>query len=502
MNTGAPQPVARATAARVLDIQRKLHKWASTDRWKRFDDLFNLICDPATLRVAWERVRTNRGSRTAGVDAVTRRQIEKHHGVERLLNQIREELKAGLFRPLPARERTIPKAGGKFRYLGIPTLRDRVVQMAMKLVLEPIFEADFYASSYGYRPGRRAQDAVAEVVQFCNPHAGYEWVIEADIEACFDRIRHDALLAEMARRVGDRKVLALVRQFLRAGVMTQTGGLERRLTGTPQGGIISPLLANIALTVLDREFERRWDEMSRYRGCRRRRRLRGLPTYRLIRFADDFVVAVNGRREQAETIMSELPVILAPVGLTLSAAKTHLTHIDDGFRFLGFRIQRRSRQGKQPCVYTFVSNEALTAVKRKVKALTKAGTRNLALHQILRAVNPILRGWAAYFRYAAAKRTLSYLGHYAWWRVARWLRKKHPKSTWHWTWRRYGLKGQPQDAGVALHNPATTAVRRYRFRGAQIATPWNGVDVAASGHRRMAFDETQVLARVQESLCC
>jgi RNA-directed DNA polymerase len=500
VNTGAPQAGPHLATARVLTIQRKLHQWASQDREKRFDDLFNLIVDPATLRVAWERVKANKGSRTAGVDAVTRYQIEQHHGVERMLNQLREELRAGTFRPQPVRERAIPKANGKSRYLGIPTLRDRVVQMAMKHVLEPIFEADFYASSYGYRPGRRAQDAVAEVVHFANPPSGYEWVIEADIEACFDRIRHGTIMTEVARRVGDRKVLALVRSFLRAGVMTQMGQLERRLTGTPQGGIISPLLANIALTVLDREFERRWDEMSRYPGHRQYLRRKGLPTYRLIRFADDFVVVVKGTREQAEAILQELPAILNPIGLKLSAEKTRLTHIDNGFCFLGLRIQRRPRRGKVPCVYTFVSDEALTSVKRKLKALTKASNKNLALHQLLRAINPILRGWAAYFRFAAAKRTLSYLGHYAWWRVVRWLRKKHAKSTWRWTWQRYGLAGQPREAGVALHDPRTIAVLRYRYRGAQISTPWNGVDSIAPGHRRMAFDETEKLGAIQESL--
>jgi RNA-directed DNA polymerase len=493
--------LAEEAEARVLHYQRKLHRWATTDNVKRFLDLWNLVCDPATIQVAWSRVSKNQGSRTAGVDAMTRYHVEHHYGVERFLLEIREELKSRHFRPQPVRERGVPKKSGKVRYLGIPTLKDRVVQMALKLVLEPIFEADFYPSSYGYRPGRRAQDAIAEIVQFTKPPSNYEWVIEADIEACFDRINHRALMAEVGRRIGDRRVLALLRAFLRAGVMTEAGHLERRLTGTPQGGIISPLLANIALSVLDREFAGRWKEWSLYPGHRQYLRRQGQATYRLVRFADDFVILVKGSRTQAEAVLVELPQILAPMGLCLSAAKTGLTHIDQGFTFLGFRIVRRLRGKGKPCVYTFVSNEALASVKTKVKALTKKSYRNLSLHQVLRVLNAVLRGWTAYFRYAAAKRTLAYLGHYAWWRVARWLYKKHPNLTWKQLKRRYGLPRPPQEAGVTLFNPATVPVIRYRYRGVQIATPWNDVEPKRHAHRVMAFDEPAFLGRVEESLC-
>jgi len=500
VNVGAPWMEADQAEARVLHVQRKLHKWASTDTNKRFRDLWNLVHDPATLQVAWSRVRQNRGSRTAGIDTFTRHNVEHRYGVDRFLTELRSELKTGTFRPLPVRERGIPKRGGKVRYLGIPTLKDRVVQMALKLVLEPVFEADFYASSYGYRPGRRAQDAVAEIVHFANPPSSYEWVVEADIEACFDSIDHVALMHEVERRIADRRVLRLLRAFLRAGVMTEAGRFERRVTGTPQGGIISPLLANVALTVLDREFKRRWQEWSRYTGLRQHMRRKGLPTYRLVRFADDFVVMVKGTRAQAEAVMAELPEILARVGLSLSGAKTRLTHIDQGFTFLGFTIIRKARGKRLPCVYTFVSDEALASVKWKVKALTKRGTTSLALHQLLRALNPIVRGWAYYFRFASAKRTFAYLGYYAWWRVRRWLRKKHPKATWRWIMRRYGATGPPRDAGMALFNPATVRVLRYRYRGGKIATPWNDVDAKGGRFRQMSFDEAEFLGRVQESL--
>ena len=281
MNAGASQPTLEMAAEeRVLGIQRKLHKWASDDQARRFDDLHNLVCDPATLRLAWRRVRSNRGSRSAGVDGQTAYHVEQVLGVERFLSGLREQLRRGTYQPVAVRERTIPKRGGKRRRLGIPTVADRVVQAALKTVLEPIFEADFQPCSYGFRPGRRTQDAIAEIHFLAS--RSYEWVVEADIEACFDRIDHQALIGRVRERVGDKRVLRLIKAFLKAGIMTEHGGLEASLTGTPQGGILSPLLANIALSALDEHFARAWSAMGTNPGQRQRRRQRGEPTYRLV----------------------------------------------------------------------------------------------------------------------------------------------------------------------------------------------------------------------------
>jgi RNA-directed DNA polymerase len=230
VNTGAPLPGADQAQQRVLHYQRKLHEWASNDAERRFHDLWNLVCDPATLVVAWSRVSRNRGSRTAGVDAATRRHVEARGG-EQFLSELREELRAGTFRPLPVRERLIPKRDGRKRRLGIPALRDRTVQMALKLVLEPIFETGFYSSSYAYRPARRTQDAIAEIHHFTT--RSYAWIVETDVEACFDRLAHRLILDEVRRRIKDKRVLALIRAFLKAGVMTETGRLERTVIGTP-----------------------------------------------------------------------------------------------------------------------------------------------------------------------------------------------------------------------------------------------------------------------------
>src|SRR5512134_2301562 len=209
LNSGAPLPEPRVAEQRVLGIQRKLHKWTQDDQDRRFSDLHNLVCDPATLLVAWRRVRANRGSRSAGVDGETAYYVEKVLGVEHFLAGLREELRSGSYRPVAVRQRAIPKRGGKLRYLGIATVRDRVVQAALKLVLEPIFEVDFEPCSYGFRPGRRAQDAIAEVRHFSA--RSYEWILEADIQACFDELSHSAILDRVRRRIADKRVLVLIK---------------------------------------------------------------------------------------------------------------------------------------------------------------------------------------------------------------------------------------------------------------------------------------------------
>jgi len=230
VNTGVLWPELEGAEVQVLRIQTKLHQWATGDPGRRFDDLFNLVVDPAVLVVAWARVRGNRGKRSAGVDRVKPVSIVAAEGW--FLPALREDLKAREFTPMPVRERMIPKPGtSKRRRLGIPTARDRTVQAALKLVLEPIFEADFKPCSYGFRPRRRAQDAIAEIHQFAS--RSYEWVLEGDIEACFDMIDHPALMGRVRDRVGDKRVLALVKAFLRSGILGEDGELRSTNTGTP-----------------------------------------------------------------------------------------------------------------------------------------------------------------------------------------------------------------------------------------------------------------------------
>jgi RNA-directed DNA polymerase len=470
VNTSAPLDAGLAQE-RVLGWQTKLHRWAVQDEQRRFGDLFNLVCDRATLLVAWERVKRNRGSRTAGVDGQTRRQVEQM-GVERLLDELREGLKSGTYRPLPARERLIPKRSGKPRSLGIPPLRDRIVQMAAKLVLEPIFEADFCPTSYGFRPGRRAQDAIEQVRFFINAPRSYEWVIEGDVENCFGAIHHGLLMEQVRRRVTDKRVLALIRKFLAAGVMSEPGTVTATPSGTPQGSILSPVLANIALSVLDRHFEKAWTAR-RWHSQRARDRAKGVPSYRMIRYADDFVVLVRGSEAQARAIKEDTAEFMREqMRLVLSPEKTAITHVDDGFDLLGFRIVRRPWRRKKRVAITFPSQRALRDVMNRIKALTKRSTTNLSLDRLIHALNPILRGWTNYHRHAGSSRTFAYLSHYLWWRVIRWLRKKHERLTWKQIRRRCWGHNWTSREGARLAWPDEVPVTRYRYRGHNIPSPW------------------------------
>ena len=351
MNTDESELALCRAEQRVREIQTKLHRWARDDPHRRFDDLFNLVADPAFLLVAWDRVRGNKGARTAGADGQTVHYVETVRGVEGFLDELRSQVRDRSFRPLPVRERMIPKAGGKLRRLGIAAVRDRVVQASLKLVLEPIFEADFLPCSYGFRPNRRTHDAVAEV-RHLTSHS-YEWIVEGDITACFDEISHPALMDRVRVRVGDKRVLALVKAFLKAGILGEDRVLRATDTGTPQGSILSPLLSNVALSVLDEHIAQAPGGPATSPHHRAKRRAQGLPNYRLVRYADDWCLVISGTKADAEALREEVAGILSTMGLRLSQEETLITHIDEGLVFLGWRIQRHRKRGTNRCyVYT------------------------------------------------------------------------------------------------------------------------------------------------------
>jgi RNA-directed DNA polymerase len=459
-------------------MQAKLHRWAAADPGRRFDDLFNFVYDPATLIVAFDRVANNAGSRTAGVDGLTVAHVEQEIGVSGFLDDLWAQLKTGTFRPVRVRERKIPKPGGsgKVRSLGIPTVTDRVVQAALKLVLEPIFEADFEPVSYGFRPKRRAHDAIAEIHKF-GTH-GYRWVLDADIEACFDRIDHVALMDRVRARVKDKRVCALVKAFLKAGVLTETGDHWDSPTGTPQGGILSPLLANIALSVLDEHVMEPWKPggtmSTEYQ--RKKRRANGLPTWRIVRYADDFVVMVHGSQADTEAIREDVAQVLAPMGLVLSQAKTRVVHMSDGFDFLGFHIRWKRKRGSNKWhVYTFIADRPIRSVKAKIRALTHRKSQQDPRSVVIR-LNMIMRGWASYFKHAVAKFVFNSVSNFVWNRVVRMIRYRH---RWRWkdvrdwltdpTGRRWQ---QVVVDGIELFDMAKVPIVRYRHRGTKIPNPW------------------------------
>jgi RNA-directed DNA polymerase len=461
---------------RVARTQVKYHRWARTDRDARFGDLFNLVSHPNYLLVAWEHVARNKGARTAGIDGVTVRQIAERGEVGAFLAGIAASLRDGTYRPSPVRRVLIPKPGGKSRPLGIPTVTDRVVQQSLRMVLEPIFEADFLPVSYGFRPKRRAHDAVAEIHHYAQ--SGYRWVLDADIEGCFDHIDHTALLERVRARIKDKQTVALVRAFLKAGVLDELGLQAATDEGTPQGGIISPLLANIALSVLDEAIMAPWAEggdQSTQAG-RAKRRYHRLGNWRIVRYADDFVIMTNGSRDDVLALKEQAATVLAQVGLQLSEAKTRVTHLSEGIDFLGFHIQWRKRRGSWKwCCMTFIAKKPFAKIKQTIRNLTpRRSPRPLA--DVITEVNAALRGWTYYFRHAIAGRRFSFLRYFTWRRFVAWQRVQH---RWNWgkvkRWLRRpdGSWKTIATADVVLFDPTKVRIGRYLFRGNRIPNPYD-----------------------------
>jgi RNA-directed DNA polymerase len=377
-----PELVLRARVGKVRELQRKL--WAAAKRCsgRRFHALYDRIYRGDVLVEAWERVRANRGA--AGVDRVTLAAVEAY-GVERMLGELQEDLRTGRYRPAPARRVDIPKPDGGRRPLGIPTVRDRVAQAAAKLVLEPIFEADFRSVSYGFRPRRSATQAMERLrVGFIE---GVTHVVEFDIRNFFGEIEHDRLLALVGARVSDRRVLKLVGQWLDAGVMVD-GSLERTVAGTPQGGVISPLLANIYLHVLDAELS-----------------ARGVGE--LVRYADDGVVLCRGAA-QASAALAAVDEILTGLGLRLHPDKTRVVDLREGragLDFLGCHFRARmsgrlweQRRIRRYFLHRWPSRRAMKRLRAKVRDRTGRNRAGTDVRLVIAELNPILRGWGSYFR--------------------------------------------------------------------------------------------------------
>jgi RNA-directed DNA polymerase len=441
---------------RVRELQRTLYRAAKADPGRRFHALYDKVYRRDVLERAWGQVRANRGA--AGIDRVTLAAVEQH-GVDRLLDELAANLKDGSYRPLPARRVFIPKPGREERRpLSIPTVRDRIVQAALKTVIEPVFEADFEPCSFGFRPRRSAHDALQLILDEC--FRGRRWVVETDIAACFEAIPHERLMQAIEERIVDRNLLKLLRAMLRAGVM-QEGAVRRGGSGTPQGGVVSPLLCNVYLHRLDRAWQTRGQGV-------------------LVRYADDLVVMCKTEME-ARGALAALRALLADLGLEPKAAKTRIVHLregGEGFDFLGFHHRYVRGHTRRSRHLTFLarwpSRQAMQHARDRVRELTARNRLLLPVEEVVQDVNRFLRGWAGYFRYGNSARFFDAIRRYALARLSLFVAKRHQMPT------RYGWKmvayESPNRMGLISLDGCVVAPRPNR--------PWREKPNAGGERRR------------------
>jgi group II intron reverse transcriptase/maturase len=409
----SPAAVGSVPADPVRALQHTLYRAAKADPGRRFHALWDKVYRRDVLWRAWVAVFRNGGA--PGIDKTTLADVQEY-GVTRLLDEVATELRNGSYRPMPARRVLIPKSGdtGEMRPLSIPAVRDRIVQAAVKIVLEPVFEADMLPCSFGFRPKRSMHDALQVLID--ESWRGRRWVVETDIANCFSVIPQDKLMQAIEERVCDQSVLTLLRVILRAGVM-EDGQLRRSVTGAPQGGVISPLLCNVYLHRIDRV----WDV--REYGV-------------LVRFADDALVMCRSR-EQAQAALARLRVLLAELGLEPKEAKTRIVHLEvggAGFDFLGFHHRlvrvtgRRNPRRSVTFLARWPADRAMKHARDQIRELTRRSRLLLRVEVIVDEVNRFLRGWAAYFRYGNSAVRFEKIMHYVWTRIALVIAKRHKRS--------------------------------------------------------------------------
>jgi RNA-directed DNA polymerase len=424
---------------KVQVLQRTLYRAAKADPGRRFHALYDKVHRRDVLERAWEQVRRNRGA--AGIDRITLADVERY-GVSRLLDELASDLKEETYRPLPARRVWIPKPGeSDKRPLSIPAIRDRIVQAALKTVIEPVFEADFRPASFGFRPKKAVHDALQVLLD--ESFRGRRWVVETDIANCFGAIPHDRLVSAVEERVCDRKVLKLLRAMLRSGVM-EDGAVRHAVTGTPQGGVVSPLLCNVYLNRLDRAWEAEGSGV-------------------LVRYADDLMVMCRSRAE-AERALAGLTSLLADLGLEPKPAKTRIVHLvegGEGFDFLGFHhrlVRARGRTGARRFVFLarWPSRQAAQHARDRLRELTDRSRLLVPVEEVVGSLNRFLRGWAGFFRIGNSARAFDKIRRHAFERLAIFVANLHRRS------RRWGLRYvrlSPNQLGLVNLNGLVVAPR-------------------------------------------
>ena len=429
---------------KVRELQRKLYVCAKKSKTRRFHALYDRIYRSDVLWKAWIRVRSNKGA--AGVDEITLRSIEEQ-GAAQFLEGIQADLEAGRYRPSAVRRQYIDKGDGKQRPLGIPTVRDRVVQMAAKIIIEPIFEADFEESSYGFRPKKSATEALEAIRKAGNQ--GYDFVVDADIKGYFDSIDQEKLMVLVGERISDRRVLKLIRKWMKAGVM-EDGTVRETLAGTPQGGVISPLLANIYLHLLDRLWAAKCGSL-------------GV----LIRYADDFVV-MSPTESKAKEALRQIQFVMSKLGLVLHPEKTRMVNLRRGkgsFVFLGCTIRKKRSIQRKPWWYymqRWPSPKAMKRIRERVHEMTDARHSGEDVKQMIAKLNPVLRGWGNYFRTGNADGKFNQLDKYVYQRLSRWMHRRGGQRNGRverWTHQRFVGMGLYKLQGTVQY-PAQATPRR------------------------------------------
>jgi RNA-directed DNA polymerase len=388
----------------------------------RFRDLYHLICRQEWIEYALSAVLANEGARTAGVDGVTRKDFQDPTYRADFIKELRAELKSRAYQPTPARRKWIPKPKGGQRPLGICIIRDRTVQMLLKMLLEPIAESDFLECSYGFRPGRRTMDCIGICRRYIQRASKFYWIVEGDIRGCFDHVQHDHLMTLLQQRIVDRQVLSLTEWCLKAGVL-EGEWYHPTHEGVPQGSVVSPLLTNWYLHQFDLWWWQKYGSLTTREKTRRRQS--GLANCRLVRFADDWLLLTNGTRTQAEELCEEAGEYLwDDLRLELNREKTRITHAKGGFEFVGFHLQWLTPPNRKPWLRAIPTPDNIKRLKAKVRQMTN-GQQIADPYAKVIALNRVLRGWILYYRHANVKDIANELDWWLYRRLTHWLNCHH-----------------------------------------------------------------------------